>query len=236
MPEPKPHRSIQSFVRREGRLTPGQQQALDALLPRYGITFAATPLDLDALFDRRAPRTLEIGCGNGETLATLAGTHPEHDFIGVEVYRPGVGRLLRRVKEENLSNVRVSLHDAVQVLREQIPDATLDAVLLYFPDPWPKKRHHKRRIVQADFCALVARKLKTGGRFQLATDWAHYAEHMLEVLSACPYFANTAPGDGYVPRPPERPHTKFEQRGERLGHTVADLVFTRNTLRIPATE
>lgn len=236
MPEPKPHRLIQSFVRREGRLTPGQQQALESLLPHYGIAFASTPLDLDALFGRNAHRVLEIGCGNGETLATLASTHPEQDFIGVEVYRPGVGRLLRRVNEENLSNVRVSLHDAVQVLREQIPDAALDALLLYFPDPWPKKRHHKRRIVQAEFCTLVARKLKPGGHFHLATDWAHYAEHMLAVLAACPYFDNTAPAGGYVPRPPERPHTKFEQRGEQLGHAVADLVFTRNNLPLSTTE
>lgn len=232
----KSHRPILSFVRREGRLTPGQQQALDELLPRYGIPFAPEQLDLDALFDRAAPRTLEIGCGNGETLITLAAAQPDRDFIGVEVYRPGVGRLLRRMAEEKLTNVRVSMHDAVQVLREQIPDAALDAVLLYFPDPWPKKRHHKRRIVQANFCALVARKLKSGGHFHLATDWAPYAEHMLDVLTACPYFANTSSDRNYVPRPPERPHTKFEQRGERLGHTVADLVFIRNKLPLATTE
>lgn len=228
MTERKVHRPIRSFVRREGRLTPGQQRALDEGLPRFGVPFSREPLDLDTLFGRRAPRVLEIGFGNGETLAELARRHPERDYLGVEVYRPGVGRLLRHVLEEGLTNVRVSTHDAVEVLRGQIPDAALDAVLLYFPDPWPKKRHHKRRIVQAPFCALVARKLKTGGRFHLATDWADYAEHMLETLNACPWLDNAAPDGAYVPRPAERPHTKFEARGRRLGHQVFDLAFVRN--------
>lgn len=228
MSSQQPRRPIQSFVRREGRITPSQQSALDELWPRFGVPFSNTELDMASLFGRDAPRTLEIGFGNGETLAELARRHPEQDFFGIEVYRPGVGRLLRETEEAGINNLRISNHDAVDVLTTQIPDNTLDALLLYFPDPWPKKRHHKRRIVQPGFCQLVARKLKPLGQFHLATDWQHYAEHMLNTLTQCPYFENTAAYNAYVPRPAERPVSKFERRGQRLGHGVWDLVFRRN--------
>ncbi|HET9679485.1 MAG TPA: tRNA (guanosine(46)-N7)-methyltransferase TrmB [Gammaproteobacteria bacterium] len=228
----QPHRHIQSFVRREGRITPSQQNALDELWPRLGVPFENTLLDMPALFGRDAPRTLEIGFGNGETLVELARQQPEQDFFGIEVYRPGIGRLLREANESGLTNLRVSNHDAVEVLATQIPDNALDALLLYFPDPWPKKRHHKRRIVQPAFCQLVARKLKPQGQFHLATDWQNYAEHMLSTLMQCPYFDNVAADNTYVPRPVERPVSKFERRGQRLGHDVWDLVFRRNQTAI----
>jgi len=221
------HRPIRSFVRREGRLTPGQQRALDRLWPRYGIDYDRAPLVLDTVFGRRAPRILEIGFGNGESLAEIAANQPEQDFIGIEVHRPGVGHLLRELEARDLDNVRVISHDAVEVMKHQIPDDALDGVYLFFPDPWPKKRHHKRRIVQPEFVQLVRRKLKLGGVFHLATDWEDYAGHMLEVMRAAEGFANTAADVGYSPRPPYRPVTKFEQRGQRLGHGVWDLLFER---------
>lgn len=218
---------IRSFVRRGGRITEAQRRALAELWPRFGVEYAPVPLDLDALFGRKAPRVLEIGFGNGETLVELAARRPEADFLGVEVHPPGVGRCLLGVEARTLTNVRVIAHDAVEVLAHMIPDASLDEVLLYFPDPWPKKRHHKRRIVQPEFAALVARKLVAGGAWRLATDWAPYAKHMLEVLSAAPDFVNAAPAGGFVPRPESRLETKFERRGQRLGHEVFDLEFRR---------
>jgi len=221
------HRSIRSFVQRAGRITRAQQRALEELWPRYGIAFSPTALDLDAAFGRRARRVLEIGIGNGEMLLDLAGSRPEDDFLGIEVHRPGIGHCLLGIEARALTNVRLMAHDAVEVLEKQIPDAALDEVLLYFPDPWPKKRHHKRRIVQPAFVALVARKLKPGGIFRLATDWAPYAEHMLEVVSASDAFLNRARDGRFVPRPDARPPTKFERRGERLGHEVFDLEFDR---------
>ncbi|HHJ18069.1 MAG TPA: tRNA (guanosine(46)-N7)-methyltransferase TrmB [Gammaproteobacteria bacterium] len=217
---------IRSFVRREGRLTPGQQRALDELWTHYGQPFDAdfNPVEV---FGRSAPVTLEIGFGNGASLATMAANEPDVDFIGVEVHRPGVGHLLIRLEEQELTNVRVFCHDAVEVLEQRIGDASLDRVLLFFPDPWPKRKHHKRRIVQPDFVARIARKLKPGGLFHMATDWEHYAAHMLKVMQAAPGFVNCAPDGGYAERPAWRPATKFEQRGRRLGHGVQDLLFRR---------
>ena len=223
----RPHRAIRSYTLRQGRLTPAQQRAMDELFPRFGIPSAETPLDFDALFGRAAPRILEIGFGNGDSLAAIAQTHPDNDYLGVEVHTPGVGHLLLKIEELALTNLRVMRDDAVEVLTHRIADASLDAVYLFFADPWPKKRHHKRRIVQEEFAQLLRRKLKPGGRFHMATDWENYAQHMLEVMSAAAGFRNTSPSGGYVPRPDYRPLTKFEQRGQRLGHGVWDLIFER---------
>ncbi|MDQ2070611.1 tRNA (guanosine(46)-N7)-methyltransferase TrmB [Natronospira bacteriovora] len=221
-------RPIRSFVRREGRLTPAQERAMAELYPRYGLSFEKAPVDLAALFGREAPVTLEIGFGNGELLATLAAQHPERNFLGIEVHRPGVGRLLNRVEEEGLENVRVSTHDAVEVLREQIPENSLDRLLIFFADPWPKKRHHKRRLIQPAFAELAARRLADDGQLLLATDWEDYKNHMLEVLDACPMLENTAGPGGTVPRPDDRPVTHFERRGVRKGHGVWDLVYRKS--------
>ena len=220
-------RRIRSFVRREGRLTPGQQRAMDLLFPKFGINEDGALLDLDAVFGRRAPRILEIGFGNGESLAEIAAHHPENDYIGIEVHRPGVGHLLMKMEELGLNNIRVLCADAVEVLEKRIPDASLDALYLFFPDPWHKKRHHKRRQVRPEWAQLVRRKLKIGGRLHMATDWENYAEHMLEVLNAAEGFRNTSVGGDYVPKPDYRPETKFERRGRRLGHGVWDLVFEK---------
>jgi tRNA (guanine-N7-)-methyltransferase len=213
-------------VRREGRITRAQEQALERLWPRYGLE-AGAPLDLDACFGRHAPRTLEIGFGNGASLAGMAGQEPAADFLGIEVHRPGVGHLLLAIAERELGNVRVICADAVQVLKDCLPDATFARVLLFFPDPWPKKRHHKRRIVQPDFVELLARTLQPGGILHLATDWEHYAQHMLEVMAGTASFRNRAGPGNYSPRPDYRPVTRFEQRGLRLGHGVRDLLFER---------
>jgi len=217
-------REIRSFVRREGRITTSQQTALDTLWPRYGLDAPAanTTLDLAARFGRGAPVVFEIGFGAGDALLFRAERAPERDFIGVEVHRPGVGRVLNRAENLGLANLRVACHDAVEVLRDWLPPMSLDELILEFPDPWHKKRHHKRRIVQPAFLELVASRLKPGGLFRLATDWAPYAEHMREVLDASALFDG-----GAVPRPESRPVTRFEARGERLGHTVADLLYRR---------
>lgn len=220
-------RAIHSFILRQSRITAAQQRALQTLLPRYGLDPAQGRFDFPAIFGRDAHRTLEVGFGNGATLLALARAHPDQDFLGIEVHRPGVGRLLLALDAEKLENVRVVCADALEVLSHCVPNVSFDVVLAYFPDPWPKKRHHKRRLVQPEFAALVARKLKSGGRLQLATDWLEYAEHMLAVLSANPDFVNTTAGDGYASRPSERPLTKFEQRGLTLGHAVRDLVFVK---------
>jgi len=236
------HRPIRSFVRREGRLTRGQQRAMDTLWADFGVdtpgvetleperhALVAELLDLDALFgrDTSGDRVLEIGFGMGQSLAEMAALFPRNDYLGIEVHRPGVGTLLRLLEERDLHNVRVICDDAVQVLKHHLPDACLDRVQLYFPDPWHKKRHHKRRMVTPEFSALIARKLKPGGVFHLATDWENYAEQMMDVLSAAPAFRNMAGDGGYSPRPDWRPLTKFEQRGQRLGHGVWDLLFER---------
>jgi tRNA (guanine-N7-)-methyltransferase len=222
------HRPIRSFVMRAGRMTSGQARALEELLPRYGVEFSPAPLSLDQVFARRALCTLEIGFGNGEHLASLAGAHPERDYFGIEVHRPGVGHLLMLAQANNLTNVRVSMHDAVEVLREQIAPGTLDEVLVLFPDPWHKKRHHKRRLIQPPFVELAASRLAPGGVLRLATDWEPYALQMLEVLSASqPLLTNISPTGNWMPRPDERAPTRFERRGTRLGHGVWDLAFKR---------
>ena len=221
-----PFRRIRSFVRREGRLTPGQSRALERWWPEYGLPETDEQLDFARLFGRHAPTLLEIGFGNGDALLEMAQRHPGWNFIGIEVHRPGVGHLLKSVGELGLPNLRVSSRDAIEVLENQVPDASLDRVMLYFPDPWPKKRHHKRRIVQPPFVRLVARKLAPGGEFHLATDWENYAEHMREVLEATAEFENVSP-EMYALRPEDRPLTKFERRGQRLGHNVRDLVYRR---------
>jgi tRNA (guanine-N7-)-methyltransferase len=227
MTEPEHPRPIRSFVTRAGRITPGQQRALEELWPNYGIEFSDSPLKLPDLFGRRAPVTLEIGFGNGDNLAQLARRHPERDFLGVEVHRAGVGRLLLALDNEALGNVRIVCHDAVEVLTRQLPPACLDEILILFPDPWPKKRHHKRRLLQTPFAALAASRLVPAGVLRLATDWQPYAQEMLAVLSATPALENLAGAQGYVPRPSEREPTRFERRGERLGHEVWDLAFRR---------
>jgi len=222
------NRPIRSFVMRTGRMTLGQTRALEELWPRYGVEFSAEPLSLDALFSRVAPRTLEIGFGNGEHLAALAAAHPERDYFGIEVHRPGVGHLLLLASTSNLTNVRASSHDAVEVLREQIAEGSLDEVLVLFPDPWHKKRHHKRRLIQPPFVELIASRLRQGGVLRLATDWEEYALQMLEVLgNAKALFANLSPSGDWMQRHDERAPTRFEKRGQRLGHGVWDLAFSR---------
>jgi tRNA (guanine-N7-)-methyltransferase len=222
------NRPIRSFVMRTGRMTVGQTRALEELWPKYGVEFSAEPLSLDSLFGRAAPCTLEIGFGNGEHLAALAAAHPERDYFGIEVHRPGVGHLLLLAATNNLTNVRASSHDAVEVLRAQIAEGSLDEVLVLFPDPWHKKRHHKRRLIQPPFVELIASRLRPGGVLRLATDWEEYAQQMLEVLSAAKtLFANLSPTRDWMPRPEERAPTRFEKRGARLGHGVWDLAFAR---------
>ena len=218
---PQLRRARRTHDRRAGARLAG---ALAALRPRNrGRCRSTSP----AIFGRDAPRTLEIGFGNGESLVALAAAHPERDFLGIEVHRPGVGHLMLRAEELGLGNLRVICRDAVEVLQHCVPEASLDEVLLYFPDPWPKKRHHKRRIVQPDFVALVASRLRPGGVLRMATDWQPYAEHMLEVAGQCAALRNESPQGDYVPRPDSRPVTRFERRGQRLGHGVWDLAFRR---------
>lgn len=221
-------RTIKSFVMRAGRMTDGQQRGVDVGWPKFGLTLEKGMLDLDQTFGRSAPRTFEIGFGMGHSTLEMAANSPEQDFIGVEVHRPGVGALLSGVLLQNLTNLRVYSCDALDVLRQCIPDGSLDRVLLFFPDPWHKARHNKRRIVQPAFAELVRQKLKIGGVLHMATDWQPYAEYMLEVMSAAPGYRNQAADGTYVPRPTERPVTKFERRGERLGHGVWDLKFERS--------
>ena len=216
-------RKVRSYVQREGRMTPAQRRALETLLPKYGVPPGTGPLDLDALFGRRAPRVLEIGFGDGETLAALAAANPGTDYLGVEVHRPGVGHLLLKLEKDGIGNVRVACSDAVEVLGDRIPDGSLAGINIFFPDPWPKKRHHKRRLIQPGFTELLARKIAAGGRLHLATDWVHYAEQMQATLSACPGFEPGSPGP-----PAARPGTRFEARGRRLGHEIRDLVFIRS--------
>lgn len=222
------HRPIRSFVMRTGRMTSGQARALEALWPRYGVDYSPAPLPLDQVFGRRAPRTLEIGFGNGDHLASLARAHPERDYFGIEVHRPGVGHLFLQVETDGLTNVRASSHDAVEVLRDQLAPASLDEVLILFPDPWHKKRHHKRRLIQPAFVELLATRIAPGGVLHLATDWEEYALQMLEVLRAAnALFTNLSPTGDWMPRPEERAPTRFEKRGARLGHGVWDLAFRR---------
>jgi tRNA (guanine-N7-)-methyltransferase len=219
------YRPIRSFVLRQGRVTGAQRRARETLLPRFGIPYAPAPLDLDRAFGRAAPKILEIGFGMGETTSRIAAEHPENDYLGIEVHGPGVGGLLKRVAELGLTNVRIIQHDAAQVIESMIPHASLDGVHVFFPDPWPKKRHHKRRLIQPPFVALLASRMKPGAYLHVATDWEDYAHQILRVLSAEPELINTA--GGFAPRPEWRPQTKFEARGVRLGHSVWDVVFRR---------
>ncbi|HXS31415.1 MAG TPA: tRNA (guanosine(46)-N7)-methyltransferase TrmB [Steroidobacteraceae bacterium] len=225
-PAPR-RRAIRSFVVRGGRLTDAQQRALQELWPRYGIEHLPGPLDLQQVLGNTAPCTLEIGFGNGDNLLELAEAHKDGNFIGVEVHPPGVGHLLRRAAAAELGNLRVIQHDAVEVLASQIAPASLQAILVLFPDPWHKKRHHKRRLINQEFAALAASRLCMGGTLQLATDWTPYAEAMLEVLNPAPGLRNRSAAGGFVPRNPGRIVTRFERRGERLGHAVHDLCYER---------
>jgi tRNA (guanine-N7-)-methyltransferase len=219
------HPPIRSYVLRQGRFSRGQQRAYQELLPRFGIAYRPAPLDFREAFGRVAPVVAEIGFGMGETTARIAAENPGIDYLAMEVHAPGVGSLLRQLEAQGSTNVRVISHDAVEVMRDMVPAASLAGIHVFFPDPWPKKRHHKRRLVQPDFAALVAERLQPGGYLHVATDWQEYAEHVLAVLSATPALANSA--DSYAPRPATRPETKFERRGLKLGHGVWDLVFTR---------
>lgn len=220
-----PHRPVRSFVLRAGRMGPGQQRALRELGPRWMLPFQPSPLDATACFGRAAPRVLEIGFGMGDATARIAAARPDLDFLAVEVHEPGVGALLKRIGEEGLTNIRIVQHDAVEVMQQMLPPRSLAGVHVFFPDPWHKKKHHKRRLVQPALVALVSSRLAPGGWLHCATDWAPYAEQMLQVLAAEPLLENTA--DGFAPRPAQRPLTKFEARGMKLGHGVWDLVFRR---------
>ncbi|SJM95779.1 tRNA (m7G46) methyltransferase, SAM-dependent [Crenothrix polyspora] len=217
---------IRSFVPRQGRITPGQEFSLENYWPEYGLD-TQQQYDFAEVFGRDAPMIVEIGFGNGESLAEMAATNPDKNYIGIEVHRPGVGHLLMKIKQENITNLRIYNHDAIEILENYIPDNSLSGVHLFFPDPWPKKKHHKRRIVRPSFNDLLIKKLKPGGYFHAATDWENYAEHILEILSTAKGMDNTSSTHDYCERPDYRPLTKFEQRGIRLGHGVWDLIFTK---------
>lgn len=221
-------REVRSFVLRQGRFTPAQQRAFDSLWPRFGLDYHGRLRDFDTIFGRHAPRVLEIGFGNGEALRQAAGADPDRDHIGIEVHAPGVGRLINALAEDGSSHVRLYHHDAVEVLQNEIADASLDEVRIYFPDPWHKKRHHKRRLINAGFASLLSSKLAAGGRLHLATDWRDYAEQMWDILDATAGLRNCAGPRGHVQRPPWRPETHFETRGQRLGHGVWDLLYDRS--------
>ena len=220
-------RTIRSFVKREGRLTAGQQRALDVLWPEFGIDYSTDLIDVNQLFTRAAPVVLEIGFGNGDSLFQMAQNNPDRNYIGIEVHRPGVGHLLQLIETHNINNIKIICHDAIDVIENQIADNSLDRVQLFFPDPWHKKKHNKRRIVQQPFVDLLAKKIKIDGVFHMATDWQDYAEHMLDVLGDNSNFENLSAENNFVTRPDDRPITKFEKRGHRLGHGVWDLLFKR---------
>ncbi|MFQ6370151.1 tRNA (guanosine(46)-N7)-methyltransferase TrmB [Shewanella sp. YIC-542] len=220
-------RKVKSFVLREGRLTKGQEQAIEQYWAPMGLEYSATPLDLSQVFGRHSDVVLEIGFGMGASLVAMAKAAPEKDFIGIEVHKPGVGACLAAAAEAGVSNLRVFHHDAVEVLQHTIAEGALARVQLFFPDPWHKKRHHKRRIVQPEFVQLLRSRLRIGGVFHMATDWENYSEHMLEVMNVAPGYKNQSVDGTVVPRPDYRPLTKFEARGQRLGHGVWDLMFER---------
>ncbi len=219
------HRQIRSFVLRQGRVSNAQRRAVDTLLSVYGIPYSRGALDFARVFGRSAPTILEIGFGMGETTAAIAGAHPEKNYLGIEVHTPGVGSLLKQIDENGLANLRLIQHDAVEVLEHMIAPETLAGAHIFFPDPWPKKRHHKRRLIQSNFVRLLASRLAPGGYVHAATDWEEYAEQILAVFAAEPALVNTA--EGFAPRPDYRPLTKFETRGLKLGHGVWDIVFRK---------
>jgi len=220
-----PHGHIRSFVLRQGRVSSAQLRYHEEMMAEIGVPYVAAPHNLDTVFGRSAPKILEIGFGMGETSATIATTNPQNDYLGVEVHTPGVGSLCKLIAEGGLTNQRIIQHDAVEVLRDMIQPGSLSGVHIFFPDPWPKARHHKRRLIQPALVTLLSSRLMVGGYIHCATDWENYAEQMLEVLSAEPLLENTA--DGFAPRPDYRPLTKFEQRGLRLGHGVWDVIFRK---------
>jgi len=220
-------RSIKSFVVRSGRMTPGQEKAYETLWALYGVEADEQMLDFEHLFGRQAPVILEIGFGMGDSLLEIAASHPENNYLGIEVHKPGVGRLLANISEQSLTNLKLMKFDAVEVLKKQVQDNSLNAVYLFFPDPWHKTRHQKRRIVQDDFIQLLRSKLLICGQFHMATDWEHYARQMLRTMKKAPGFNNCAADGEYIPRPEYRPITKFERRGERLGHGVWDILFEK---------
>ncbi len=221
-------RTIRSFVRREGRMTPSQKQALEKLWPRFGIDVDSETINFEKEFGRQASCIFEIGFGMGDSLISMAIANPENNYIGIDVHRPGVGNLLKKIEANEIANVRVLCGDAVEVLKNNIANESLDAVYLFFADPWPKKKHHKRRIVQSEFVQLVRTKLKSGGVFHMATDWQDYAEHMIEVMKPAEGFINKGNEDGFFERPDYRPLTKFENRGIKLGHGVWDIIFEKS--------
>lgn len=220
-------RKIRSYVRREGRFTPAQKLAYESLWPVYGLDVTSEKWDLSRLFGRQSDVFLELGFGDGRVLKMLSARHPENDYLGIEVHRPGVGRVMRELEEQGLRNVRVASEDGMEVLQRNIPEQSLAGILIFFPDPWHKKKHKKRRMIQPEFVHAAAQRLQQGGILHLATDWEDYAQQMLEVLSAEPLLKNTSVENTYVERPQSRPLTKYEQRGLRLGHGVWDLVFQR---------
>ncbi|MGQ0658671.1 MAG: tRNA (guanosine(46)-N7)-methyltransferase TrmB [Chromatiales bacterium] len=224
----RPLKGVRSFVRREGRLTAAQNRALRELRQLYGVPSGDDPIDLPGLFGRRAPCHLEIGTGSGDCLLALAQAHPENDYLGIEVYRPGVGSLLLRSSRQRITNLRVSCRDAVEALARQIPAGSLDCVYLFFPDPWPKKRHHKRRLLQPPLVALLRQKLRSHGRLFIATDWDDYAQHVVELMQKSPGFVNLAAPAVWAPRPRWRPLTRYEQRAISSGRAVRDLAYGCN--------
>jgi tRNA (guanine-N7-)-methyltransferase len=221
------HPPIRSYVLRQGRFSAAQQRAYQELLPRFGVPYRAAPLEWREVFGREAPVVAEIGFGMGETTARIAAANPGTDYLAIEVHSPGVGALLKKIGEEAIANIRVVQHDAVEVMRDMVPAGSLAAIHVFFPDPWPKKRHHKRRLLQRDFVELAVTRLAPGGVLHVATDWREYADEVLALLEATPGLANTA--RGFAPRPDSRPETKFEQRGRRLGHGVFDIVFRKKS-------
>ncbi len=227
MTEPDKRRQIRSYVLRAGRMTPGQQRGFDENWERWGLQHADGQLDFDAIFGRAGPRVLEIGFGMGQSLVTMAAASPATNFTGIEVHRPGVGKLLHSMAEQSVDNIRCYCHDAVEILRDCIPPSSLDTVQIFFPDPWHKKKHNKRRLIQAPLVAQLVSRVKEGGILHLATDWENYAEQMMAVLSAESGLRNESGEGEFAPRPEHRPLTKFERRGERLGHGVWDLIFRR---------
>lgn len=224
---PSPHKKIRSFVLRAGRTTPAQERAWAELWPIYGIDLGTTPVVRERVFPRQSLCMLEIGFGAGEALLDFAQHHPEYDCLGIEVHRPGVGHLLLRAQAAGLTNLRVACHDAVEVLEQHLAAESIDLIHVFFPDPWPKKRHHKRRLLQPPFVALLARALRAGGVLRVATDWQPYAEHIHAVLRAEPLLKNLSADDGFAERATERPLTRFERRGQRLGHEVFDLAYAK---------